>query len=270
MVIWQADFYKFPSSNPKENVYWELLICDNYGRIVEEANCLQSQVNSAWLIEKLQPLLETEKPEKIQVFRPQSLNLLTLAGKELDIPIEANRHTTALKQLLTQRHPDWQSAFKLDQPPPQPVPDNLWGEQWRFAAFPAGELVDFFRDRPMPYLHLPEAFFPLTLGIPSTVNIPGVVIYGGRQSRYLAQWLDSISPVSLNFIPTEVGQSGGMILEAGLSDRWVLLTFEDAEIAQSGSTFETRKQDTLGLHFLLVQPDDSGMTYTGFWLLRNS
>ncbi|NEQ67039.1 MAG: DUF1092 family protein, partial [Symploca sp. SIO2D2] len=24
-----------------------------------------------------------------------------------------------------------------------------------------------------------------------------------------------------------------------------------------------------GLHFLLVQPDDSGMTYTGFWLLQN-
>jgi hypothetical protein len=23
------------------------------------------------------------------------------------------------------------------------------------------------------------------------------------------------------------------------------------------------------LHFLLVQPDTSGMTYTGFWLLKN-
>nr|WP_317106120.1 Tab2 family RNA-binding protein [Chroococcidiopsis sp. SAG 2025] len=33
--------------------------------------------------------------------------------------------------------------------------------------------------------------------------------------------------------------------------------------------YAQRQQQSQGLHFLLVQPDDSGMTYTGFWLLRD-
>ena len=73
----------------------------------------------------------------------------------------------------------------------------------------------------------------------------------------------------MNYIPTDVEQAGGLILESGLSDRWVLLTFKDQETAINGKTFETRKKNNQNLHFLLVQPDDSGMTYTGFWLLQN-
>ena len=269
MTIWQADFYKYPSSNTEQNIDWELLICDQQEKVIVQENCLQSQVNSAWLVKQLLPLISKEKPEKIQVFRPQSLNLLTLASKELNIPIEATRQTLALKKILTQRHPDWQKSLKLDQPPPLPLPENLWGEQWRFATLPAGDIVDFFRDRPIPYLQLPETLWPINLGIASNRPISGIIIYGGKQSRYLAQWLDSINPVSLNYIPTDVEQAGGLILESGLSDRWVLLTFKDQETAINGKNFETRKKNNQNLHFLLVQPDDSGMTYTGFWLLQN-
>jgi hypothetical protein len=82
MTIWQADFYKYPSSNTEKNIDWELLICDQKGKIIVQKNCLQSQVNSSWLVNQLLPLITKEKPEKIQVFRPQSLNLLTLASKE--------------------------------------------------------------------------------------------------------------------------------------------------------------------------------------------
>lgn len=269
MAIWQADFYKYSSFNQNQNVYWELLICDEQANIICQANCLQSQVNSAWLVNQLTPLITNELPEKIQVFRPQSLNLLTLVGKELGIPIEATRRTFTLKKILTQRHPDWQDSLTLDQPPPQPLPENLWGEQWRFATFPADDLVDFFRDRPIPYLSLPEELWPINLGIASHLTIPGIIIYGGRQSRYLAQWLASINPVSLNYVPTDVEQAGGLILESGLVDRWVLLTFKDEEMAGNAKTFEVRKQESQGLHFLLIQPDDSGITYTGFWLLKN-
>jgi hypothetical protein len=53
-------------------------------------------------------------------------------------------------------------------------------------------------------------------------------------------------------------------------DRWILVTFEDAEVAQAAQVYEQRKQQSQGLHFLLVQPDDSGITYTGFWLLQYS
>ncbi|HEY9750428.1 MAG TPA: Tab2 family RNA-binding protein, partial [Allocoleopsis sp.] len=51
-------------------------------------------------------------------------------------------------------------------------------------------------------------------------------------------------------------------------DRWVLATFEDAEVRAAAQAYEQRKQAAQGLHFLLVQPDDSGMTYSGFWLLQ--
>ncbi len=60
----------------------------------------------------------------------------------------------------------------------------------------------------------------------------------------------------------------GLILESGLVDRWVMATFEDAEVMDAAKTFEVRKQLAKGLHFLLVQPDDSGMTFSGFWLLK--
>jgi hypothetical protein len=44
-------------------------------------------------------------------------------------------------------------------------------------------------------------------------------------------------------------------------------TFEDREVAAAAANYEQRKQLSQGLHFLLVQPDESGMTYSGFWLL---
>jgi hypothetical protein len=61
---------------------------------------------------------------------------------------------------------------------------------------------------------------------------------------------------------------GGLLLEVGLSDRWVVATFSDPQVGMEGQRFEQRKRLTQGLHFLLVRPDDSGMTYTGLWLLR--
>jgi hypothetical protein len=105
---------------------------------------------------------------------------------------------------------------------------------------------------------------PINLGLASTIPIPGVVIYGGRQSMRLARWLQEANPVTLNYI---AGAPDGLILEASLADRWILATFEDEEVAAAAKVYAQRKQVSKRLHFLLVQPDDSGMTYSGFWLL---
>ncbi|NEP46540.1 MAG: DUF1092 family protein, partial [Okeania sp. SIO2H7] len=83
----------------------------------------------------------------------------------------------------------------------------------------------------------------------------------------IAKWLEEARPFTIKYIP---GEPDGLILEAGLSDRWILATFEDKEVAEAGKVFEERKEKGQGLHFLLVQPDDSGMTYSGFWLLKNN
>ncbi|MBD0393881.1 MAG: DUF1092 family protein, partial [Microcoleus sp. C1-bin4] len=136
---------------------------------------------------------------------------------------------------------------------------------WRFASLPAGDIEDAFQGRPLPILEMPELLLPLNLGLASTVPVPGVVIDGGRQSMRLAKWLQDAKPLALNYIP---GEPDGLILEAGLVDRWVVATFEDSEVKAAAQIYQQRKQLSKGLHFLLVQPDDSGMTYTGFWLLN--
>jgi len=276
MSIWQADFYRRPLRDATGQVLWELLICDATHSFTYDALCPQQSVNKDWLVLQLQQAAgATGLPKVIQVFRPQSLSLLVAAGQELGIEVEATRRTTALKQLLQKRalqyrnrenytgEPD--NPIALDKPPPLPLPENLWGERWRFATIPAGDIEEVFAERPIPILQMPEFLLPLNLGVASTVPVPGVVIDGGRQSMQLARWLQEVQPVALNYI---AGAPDGLILEAGLIDRWVVATFEDQEVASAARMFQQRQQQTQGLHFLLVQPDDSGMTYSGFWLLR--
>jgi RNA-binding protein Tab2/Atab2 len=277
MNIWQADFYKRPFlKDAQGEIFWELLICDKNGTVIYEANCLQSEANSDWLVEHLQHLNQCQFPDVIQVFRPQSLSLLTLAAERVGIKIEATRRTDALKKLLQERASQYTSSgeiynpIKIDQPPPQALPDQLWGEAWRFASIVAEDIVESFSDRPIPVLEMPEFLYPIELGIASNIPIPGVIIYGGKQSMQLVRWLEAAKPVTLNYMITHVGESGGLVLEAGLMDRWVLVTFVDGEVAQAGTLYQQRKQESQGLHFLLVQPDDSGMTSSGFWLLMDN
>ncbi|MBD2435734.1 Tab2/Atab2 family RNA-binding protein [Nostoc sp. FACHB-110] len=261
MKIWQADFYRSSKQDDTKQVLWELLICDATRSFEYVATCPQSAANSSWVETQIQQLAGEALPDVIQVFRPQSLSLIEKAGQNLGIAVEATRRTLALKQWLQER----QSAFTLEQPAPLPLPENLWGEQWRFATLAAGDLEIEFSDRPIPILSLPESLKPLNLGLASTVPVPGVVIYGGRQSMRLARWLASTRPVALNYI---AGAPDGLILEAGLVDRWVLATFEDTDVSTAAKVYEQRKQQSQGLHFLLIQPDDSGVTYTGLWLLQ--
>jgi hypothetical protein len=276
MGVWQVDFYRRPLRDAGGQVLWELLICDATRSFMYDALCFQQSANVSWLVSQLQIAVDrTGLPDVMQVFRPQSLSLLTSAAQQLGITVEATRRTPALKQWLEERalqykHQDNYTGeaynpIALDKPPPLPLPENLWGDRWRFATLPAGNIEEAFAQRPIPILQMPEFLLPLNLGLASTVPVPGVVIDGGRQSMRLARWLQDVQPVSLNYIP---GAPDGLILEAGLVDRWVVATFEDKEVAAAAQLYEQRKPLSQGLHFLLVQPDDSGITYTGFWLLK--
>ena len=281
MRIWQADFYRRPLRN-EAGILWELLICDSTRTFTYAAQCPQSEANANWLVEQLHKATSSQQlPDVIQVFRPQSLSLIALAGQQLGVAVEATRRTNALKQWLQERSQLYPTLsnytgepytpLALDRPPPTPVPDRLLGEQWRFATLPAKDVEEAFSERPIPIRQMPEYLLPLSLGLASTLPVPGVVIDGGRQSMVLARWLQEARPVALNYIGSEgaaVSAAGGLVLEAGLVDRWILATFEDQEVAAAAQVYEQRKQLSRGLHFLLVQPDDSGMTYSGFWLLQ--
>ncbi|MDJ0714466.1 MAG: Tab2/Atab2 family RNA-binding protein [Prochloraceae cyanobacterium] len=271
MKIWQTDFYRRPLKNEKGQTMWELIICDPTHSFIYEAKCPQSQANTDWLVSQLQLAAGGNLPDLIQVFRPQSLSLVTSAGEKLGIKVEGTRRTAALKEELITRASKYtnEDPVKLEKPPPQALPEDLWGEQWRFGTLKAGDVIEFVSDRPIPIRDTPESLYPINLGIASSVAVPGVVIYGGRRSMQLSRWLQEAKPVSLNYIPTDASKSGGLILEAGLVDRWVFITFEDTEFANAAQKYEDRKTASKGLHFLLVQPDDSEMTHTGFWLLKD-
>lgn len=273
-IIWQADFYRRPLRDADGQVLWELLVCNSTRTIEFVALCPQSQANAHWLVEQLHRVAD-EMPDTIQVFRPQSLSLITVAGKQLRITVEATRRTHALKQLLRARSPLYRNMenytgeaydlLAIEKPPPTPLPEKLWGEQWRFAALSAKDVEEAFQERPIPIMQMPPALMPLQLGLASHISVPGVIIYGGRQSMRLARWIQQASPVALNYI---AGVPDGLVLEAGLVDRWIVATFEDQEVSTAAQIYEQRKQQSKGLHFLLVQPDNSDITFSGFWLLR--
>ncbi|NET69817.1 MAG: DUF1092 family protein [Sphaerospermopsis sp. SIO1G2] len=261
-VIWQVDFYRHSQQDKTGKTTWELLICTPTRDFEYITTCPQSEANSHWLTAQFQQCCHGNLPNLIQVFRPQSLSLITVAANNLNIKVEATRHTLSLKKWLQEkRYP-----LIIDQPPPVPLPENLWGEKWGFVSIPAGDLIAEFAERPIPCLQIPEFLTPIHLGLASTVTIPGVVIYGGKLSLYLARWLQETKPASLNYIS---GAPDGLVLDADLADRWIIATFEDPEVAKSAQMYEQRKATSKGLHFLLVQPDESGVTYSGFWLLHD-
>lgn len=146
------------------------------------------------------------------------------------------------------------------------MPEHLWGDQWQFVTLAASELESVLLQRPIPLRTVPEMLLPSQLGVAADTRIPGVLINGGRRSMQLAQWLQKQQPASIQAMRAELS---GLIMAAGLNERYVLVTYDDADIVSAAQGFEQGKQGSQGLHFLLVQPDDSGVTYTGLWLLSS-
>jgi len=276
MTVWQVDFYRRPLQDEAGQPLWELVVCEETGGDFGGlALCPQREVNAAWVVQQLQHMAGGKLPDKLQVFRPQALSLLTEAAQRLGIAVEATRQVPALKRFLQMRAEDYPQMSEytgqpydplaLEKPPPVPVPEALWGDRWRFGAIAAADLEPAFAHKSIPLRSTPETLLPVNLGLASSLPIPGVIIDGGRVSMRLAQWLASVQPAFLTYIP---GEPDGLILEAGLVDRWVLATFEDDEVKAAAKTFQERQVAAQGVHFLLVQPDDSGMTYSGLWLLQ--
>lgn len=278
IIIWEIDFYRRPLKVDDEPL-WELIICEaNYKYALHEAFVLQSDVDSTWVEAQLNSFLHqwsSGPPLEIRVFRPQTLALLEPAAAKFDLTLRPTRYTPTIKQQLIDRatqypeKPEYSGEtydpVAVDQPPPVPIPENLWGEQWRFASLTAQDFQDSLNHEPIPIKSVPPDWLPLAAGLSSEATIPGLIIDAGRQAMALALWLQDHHPGTLAYIP---GPPDGVLLTASLNDRWILTTFDDADVQAAARTFTERKIRAQGIHFLLVRPDDSGMTYTGLWLLR--
>ncbi len=275
---WQLDFYRRPLKSAENDTLWELLLCTPEMGFSYAETCPQPQADAMWLRQQLKQAIHRAgyRPSAFEVFRPQAQTLTEVACRELDIPVVPKRALPTLKQWLRQRaawYPNLKtytgesySPFAIERATPIPLPDYLWGETWRFAGLSNADLLRFQYEA-IPVRSVPKELLPLEIGLSSTVLIPGVVIDGGQRSMALAQWLESVRPAFLQYI---AGQPDGLILEAGLCDRFVLTTFDDTDVRGAANAFEQRKATAKGLHFLLIRPDDSGMTYSGLWLLQES
>ena len=146
-------------------------------------------------------------------------------------------------------------------PAPQPLPDHLWGETWKFVTLSADDLEGGLLHRPIPISQVTER--PSQLGLNADTLIPGVIIEAGRRSLKLAQWIQRQDPTYLASVLAELN---GLLLNTQSEQRWILMTYQDPEMVQAAKSFEERKLQVKGLHFLLIQPDD--MTQSGLWVLR--
>lgn len=202
MSCWQVDLYRRPLRTPSGLDLWELVICDPQENFYYTAFCPEPLVSSAWVIREFHNCGQL-LPQRVQVFRPQSLGLLEAACQELGIALEATRRTPALKRYLQQRVQEYQGLktytgeaydpLAIEQPPPLPLPDDIWGDSWQFAAITPPDLEQLMQ-YPLRILAFEMAMLPASLGLAADTLIPGIILYGGRKSLKLARWFQEQLP----------------------------------------------------------------------------
>jgi RNA-binding protein Tab2/Atab2 len=149
--------------------------------------------------------------------------------------------------------------------PPQPLPENLWGDRWQFVRLPAEDLEFRLWERPIPVRHATPHALPSQQNLGASVTIPGISIEAGRQAMALSRWLSERKPEQIVAVNLELG---AIILTTAQQERWILATYQDVMVREAGQTFESCKAQCNNIHFLLIQPDDSGITHTGLWILK--
>ncbi|WP_404784090.1 Tab2 family RNA-binding protein [Altericista sp. CCNU0014] len=150
--------------------------------------------------------------------------------------------------------------------PPQPLPEHLWGDLWQFASLPAEDLEWRLWERPIPFREAAAIALPSQQNLSSTALVPGIVINAGRQAIGLSRWLSERKPKQISVANLELG---AIILTTAQKERWILATYQDDAVREAGQGFEGRKGPSKGIHFLLIQPDDSGVTHAGLWILKD-
>jgi RNA-binding protein Tab2/Atab2 len=149
--------------------------------------------------------------------------------------------------------------------PPQPLPENLWGDRWQFVSLPAEDLEFRLWERPIPIRDAASLALPSQQNLGSSVTIPGILIDAGRQAMTLSRWLLERKPEQIVAVNLELG---AIILTTAQQERWILATYQDGAVRDAGQVFEARKTQSDQIHFLLIAPDDSNVTYTGLWILK--
>lgn len=280
MITWELDFYSRPILDEQQKKVWEMLVCES--PIDRRANpdslfryaqyCPSTQVNSLWLKTALEAAIAQapKPPDRIRFFRQAMNNMITKACAEVGIEAQLSRRTFVLSQWLEQRMQEvypqeagYQSgtnpSVAFATTPPQRLPDALIGQQWAFVTLAANNFADM-QDWSIDF----GEFFPLDLmQLPPETQIPGVVIFSPR-ALALAGWMSGLELAGLQY-ETSPAQ---LLLETGISDRWILANLPTAQLQAEAAEFEAAKQAAKQVHFLAVQTDPQTEAFAGFWLLQ--
>ncbi|BAC92228.1 Tab2 family RNA-binding protein [Gloeobacter violaceus] len=268
MELWELDFYRCPLVGADGQVRWELLVCTAEGGLLRAQFCPADAANVVWLEAQLAELVASRggPPLQMRAFRTAAFNLAGPACRRLGIPLRHSRRAIAVQRRRAEREeslypqmPDYRPlppGVPQQKAVPAPIPDARLPDRWGFSALPGAELGQL-RQLPIAYLEV-----PLLAGIDAPV--PGVFLFS-RRDRDLASWLAAREPVSLQYTRAEID---GLILEAGLDERWILATFDDPGMRERGRQFAERLAGSRGLHFLAVQPAEGSPQIAGFWLLQ--
>jgi len=283
MLIWELDFYSRPILDENNKKVWEILICESPLQVDRDPDslfryaefCPSTEVNSVRLGHAIQAAIAQSghTPDKIRFFRQAMTNMIAKACEDLGIPATLSRRTLTLNQWLQQRltevYPTLPGFQTGDNPtvsfattPPQPLPDALQGEKWAFVSLEAAA----FAEMPDWAIAFGEAF-PLQLaGITPDRRIPGLMIFS-RRATPLAAWMSGLELGCLQF---ESDPTPRLLLETGMSDRWIVASLGNSTLRQEAQNFERAKQQANGVHFLAIQPNPDSEAFAGFWLLQET
>ncbi|MCL1471241.1 Tab2/Atab2 family RNA-binding protein [Argonema antarcticum] len=281
--IWELDYYSKPILDENKKKIWEVLICDSPQNVVEEPEsifryakfCSNQQVNSVWLRTALSEAIAQsgQPPQKIRFFRVQMNNMITKACEDLGIPAYPSRRTFNLNRWLKERmeevYPHYPGfvpvgpnpSVLIESQPPQPLPDALIGQQWAFVTLEASA----FAEMPEWDISFKEAFPLQARGVTPDSRIPGLIIFSPR-AMPLAAWISGLELACLKFDSVTPAR---LLLETGVSDRWILANIKDAATIAEAKGFEEAKQKAQNVHFLAVQSDRQAESFAGFWLLQD-
>ncbi len=280
--IWELDYYSRPIVDENGKKVWEVLICESATAVDADPAplfrfaeyCSSSEINSARLMAAIKSAIAQSgtAPDKIRFFRQAMKNMITKACEDLGIPAVMSRRTYALNQWMQARleqaypeHPGFQPGTNVSVSFPativQPLPDALLGQKWALVSLPASALSEMGEWA----IDFGEAF-PLSLvGVSPEMPIPGLLLFSDR-ALPMAGWMSGLELGVVRIDP----EAPRLVLETGVSDRWILANLSNPQLLTEAENFEAAKQQAQGVHFLAIQVNPETEAFAGFWLLQDT
>ena len=275
----ELDFYSRPILDERDKKLWEVLVCDAHRNLEFSKFCQGSEANARWLSASLEEALAEfsrqdssfSEPEKVRFFRRPMSTIITRACETLNLMAQPSRRTFAMYEWLQERYQSFYPAQPGYQPlmpappafepaSPQPLPQTLVGDGWGFVSLQR-QAFDDMSEWPITF----QAQCPPALALlDDEAIVPGLVIYSKR-ALPLAGWMNGFELGSIAYSSEPKKQ---LILETGITERWILANVATSTLEKEAGEFERQKQAANQVHFIAVQDSPDAEEFAGFWVLQ--